>query len=207
MIRIKNKLFARKKRQPSNDKVKQLYNIFRNRVNRELKKSKKAYFTAYFNEHNNNIKKTWQGIRSIVNTKNTLNHSISQLNVNDMIIDNPKDIANSANDYFVNVGNDIEKNVPKVNHISPEKFLKNRNQFNFIIAHITNEEVLEIIKSLPHKSTGPASIPLKMLQVVADLIVFPLCHIINVSFTTGIFPDMLKVAKVLPLHKGALHKI
>ena len=202
MIRIKNKLFERKKRQPSNEKIKQLYNIFRNRVNRELKKSKKTYFTTYFAEHNNNIKKTWQGIRSIVNTKNTVSHSISQLNINGKIIDNPKDIANSANDFFVNVGNEIEKTVPKVNHISPEKFLKNRNQVNFIIAHITNEDVLKIIKSLPNKSTGPASIPLKMLHVVADLIVFPLCHIINVSFTTGEFPDMLKVAKILALHKG-----
>ena len=41
-----------------------------------------------------------------------------------------------------------------------------------------------------------------MLKVVADLIVIPLCHIINMSFATGIFPDILKIAKVLPLHKG-----
>ena len=124
------------------------------------------------------------------------------MNINGKIIVKPKDIANSVNNFFVNVGNDIEKNLPKINHISPEKFLKNRNQFNLIIAHISNEEVLKIINSLPNKATGPASIPLKMLYVVADIIVFPLCHIINVSFSTGIFPDKLKVAKVLPLHKG-----
>ena len=38
MIKTKNKLFERKKRQPTNENVKLLYNIFRNRVNRELKK-------------------------------------------------------------------------------------------------------------------------------------------------------------------------
>ena len=38
MIKIKNKLFYRKKRQPNNMNVKRLYNIFRNRVNRELNK-------------------------------------------------------------------------------------------------------------------------------------------------------------------------
>ena len=41
MIKIKNKLFFRKKRQPNNENIRILYNIFRNRVNRELKNQKK----------------------------------------------------------------------------------------------------------------------------------------------------------------------
>ena len=104
--------------------------------------------------------------------------------------------------FFVNVGPNTEKEVPKVQNISPERFLKNRNQLNFLISHISNEEVLEIIKSLNNKSTGPSSIPLNLLQIVADLIVFPLCHIINMSFCKGIFPEKLKIMKVIPLHKG-----
>ena len=60
MIKTKNKLFERKKRQPTNENVKLLYNIFRNRVNRELKKSKQSYYAAYVEEHSNNIKKTWK---------------------------------------------------------------------------------------------------------------------------------------------------
>ena len=46
MIKTKNKLFERKKRQPTNENVKLLYNIFRNRVNRELKIFKKSYYAA-----------------------------------------------------------------------------------------------------------------------------------------------------------------
>ena len=53
MIKIKSKLFERTKRQSSNENVKHLYNIFRNKVNRELKKSKKSYYTTYFEEHSN----------------------------------------------------------------------------------------------------------------------------------------------------------
>ena len=41
-----------------------------------------------------------------------------------------------------------------------------------------------------------------MLKLVASVVVVPLCRIINVSFTTGVFPDALKVAKVVALHKG-----
>ena len=202
MIRIKNKLFERKKRQPSNNDIKNLYNRFRNRVNRELKKAKKSHYTDYFNEHTDNIKKTWQGIRSIVNVKSNLNQGLSQFKINGKIVDEPKDIANHINDFFVNVGPDVDKNIPKINHISSDKYLKDRNQFNFIVTHISNEEVLSLIQSLPNKGTGPVSIPLKLLKDAADIIVVPLCHIIIVSFATGVFPDLLKIAKVLPLHKG-----
>ena len=196
MIKVKNKLFHRKKRQPTNENVTRLYNIFRNRVNRELKRSKKEHYSSYFEEHSNNIRKTWEGIKSIINVKNTVKPAISQLNINGNIIDDSKDIVDSVNNFFVNVGPETENNVPKTEHISPEKFLKNRNQVNFIIAHISNEDVLDIIRSLPNKYTGPFSIPLKLLQVVADVIVIPLSHIINVSFLTGIFPDVMRIINV-----------
>ena len=41
-IKMKNKLFERKKRQPNNENAKILYKLFRNKVNRELSKSKKS---------------------------------------------------------------------------------------------------------------------------------------------------------------------
>ena len=112
-------------------------------------------------------------------------------------------LINELNDYFVNVGPNAEKDVPKVPNISPEHFLKNRNRFNFIIAHISNEEILGIIKSLPNKATGPSSIPLKLLHIVVEVIVFPLCHVINMSYSKGVFPEKLKIVKVIPLHGGS----
>ena len=74
--------------------------------------------------------------------------------------------------------------------------------FELIIAHISEQEVLNIINGFQNKGSGPASIPLDMLKLVADIIVVPRCYIINLSFSTGIFPDALKIAKVIPLHKG-----
>ena len=81
LIKMRDKLFARKKRQPNNDNVRRLYNLFRNRVIRELRKSKKAYFTTYFEEHSNNIRKTWDGIRKLVNLKGK-SQELSQLDIN-----------------------------------------------------------------------------------------------------------------------------
>ena len=202
MINIRNKFFKRKKRQPNNEDVKKVYNLFRNRTIRELKKSKKKYYSDYFEEHNNNIKKTWSGIRDIVNIKNSTTHKISQINVNGVVIDNPKEISNNFNDFFVQVGPNTEANIPLTQNVTPEKFLKDRNNLDFIIAHVSEDEVLEIINKLENKSTGPSSIPLKLLKLISDLIIIPLCNLINKSFSSGIFPDLLKIVKVIPIHKG-----
>ena len=60
--------------------------------------------------------------------------------------------------FFANVGPNTENTIPKYISII---FIKNRNQVNFIIAHIANKEILDIINSLENKSTGPSSILLK----------------------------------------------
>ena len=119
------------------------------------------------------------------------------------MIDNPIDIANVYSN-FVNAGPNTEREIPVApsEKISPERYLKNRNQFNFIVAHISNEELLDIINSLENKSTGPSSIPIKLLKLIPDLIIMPLCKIINTSFITGVFPSALKIVKVIPIHKS-----
>ena len=201
MIKIRNKIFARKKRQPENENCKQLYNIFRNRVNREIKKSKKQYYAEYFEKNVNCIKNIWEGIRNIVNVKKMTSKTI-QLDIEGKIVDDDKELATNFNNFFVNVGPKTEDIIPKVPNISPSRFLKNRIRFNFVIAHVSNEEILEIINSLANKSSGPYSIPLKLLSQIPDLIIIPLAHIINISFLTGEYPELLKIVKVIPIHKG-----
>ena len=38
-------------------------------------------------------------------------------------------------------------------------------------------------------------------MLIPDLLIIPLAHIINMSFNTGVYPD-LKIVKVVPIHKG-----
>ena len=202
LVPVRDRLFARKKRDPDNLTVKQAYNRVRNKVKNEIFKSKRSYQKSYFEKYSSDIKKTWEGIRKLVNVKKSTDFTISQLHIKGKIVDDPQCIANSFNNFFANVGPETEKTVPKTPHISPSVYLKNRNQSNFILAHISEQEVLDLINSLKNKGSGPASIPLDMLKLVADIIVFPLCFILNLSFSSGIFPDALKIAKVIPLHKG-----
>ena len=201
MITIRNKLFKKKKRQKNNANIRRAYNLFRNRVIRGLKKAKIQYYSNYFKEHNNNINKTWDGIRSLINVKRKNFSQISQLRSSDVVLTDPQEIANEFNNFFSNIGPSTEKSIPINPNLKPKNFLKNRIQLDFVVAHVSNEEVLEIINNLDNSSTGPYSIPTKLLKLIPDLIFLPLCKIINNSFATGVFPDSLKISKVIPIHK------
>ena len=146
------------------------------------------------------ISKRLEGIRSIINVKSTKS-TISQIKVNNKVIKNHKKIEESLNNFFI-VGPNTERNIPVNPNIKPDQYIKNRNQLNFLIAHISNEEVLAIINQLENKSTGPQSIPIKFLKLIPDLILIPICRIINHSFMTGVFPDALKINEIIPIHKG-----
>ena len=53
-----------------------------------------------------------------------------QLNVKGRTFDNPKDIAEKVDDFFVNIGPDTEKEIPKVlRHGSKHKNLEIGSQF------------------------------------------------------------------------------
>ena len=108
----------------------------------------------------------------------------------------------TSSDFFVNVCPLTESSILRSENISPNKFLKKRNQFDFFLAYVSHDEVLKIMNSLQNKSAGPASIPVKLLKLIPDLIIIPLCNIINLSLISGSFPDPLKIVKVIPIHKN-----
>ena len=58
------------------------------------------------------MKKTWKGINDLINIRSSSNF-INQLNINNHIINEPKQIANTMNNFFVNVGPSTNKNIPK----------------------------------------------------------------------------------------------
>ena len=101
----------------------------------------------------------------MVNVKKSVRFSISQLNVNGKIVNEPAEIAEKLNNFFVNVGPDTEKTVPRVPNATPEKYLRNRNQFELIIAHIPHDEVLNIINAYPIKVQDPLASHLGSLKM------------------------------------------
>ena len=100
MIRIRNRLFKKKKIQKDNVNTRRAYNLFHNRVIRRLKKAKIDYYNNYFQDNKNNANKTWEGIRSIVNVNKRKNCQISQLKSDGKSLTSNQDIANKFNSFF-----------------------------------------------------------------------------------------------------------
>ena len=71
-----------------------------------------------------------------------------------------------------------------------------------LLSPIDTTEVECIIAKFKNgKALGPYGIPCNLLRLLNPYISFARMALINESFTTGIFPDKLKVAKVTALHK------
>ena len=76
------------------------------------------------------------------------------------------------------------------------------NDKSLFVSPVTPEEIEIIIGSLKNgKSSGPYSIPTKLLKILSSDIAIALSAIVNESFAKGVLPDRLKVAKVIALHK------
>ena len=71
-----------------------------------------------------------------------------------------------------------------------------------IIDHIEESEVVIIINSLNYSSPGWACIPAKLAKRVLNYYIKPPTFLINQPFHDGIFPDELKLAKVIPIYKS-----
>ena len=63
--------------------------------------------------------------------------------------------------------------------------------------------MLDVIKSFASKtSTDYNGMNMFILKKITNFIVDPFLHICNISFSKGVFPDALKIARVIPLFKS-----
>ena len=201
LMHYRDKYFQKMKSNPSANN-KYLYHKFRNRVVSEQRRGKFKYFKNYFEKHKTNMKMLWTGIKSIINVKAKNQISlISHLTDNGSCVHDPVKMASIFNKFFVNVGPNIDKSIPR-SRKAPLDYLKNSNPSSLFLAPVTPDKIEIIIKSLnTKKSIGPYSIPVFLLKILSWHIAKPLAQIVNLSFYVGMFPSKLKVGKVSPLHK------
>ena len=82
-------------------------------------------------------------------------------------------------------------------------YLQKKNTNSFYIFPTTKEEVIDVIDDLDcSKSNGPHSIPTDIFKFIKLIVSESLSIIINLSFSTGVFIDNLKVSKIIPIYKG-----
>lgn len=80
-----------------------------------------------------------------------------------------------------------------------------RNPHSIFLEPVDEAETLLLINSLKtNTASGHDCISSITLKTVNTLIVKPLTHIFNLCIQQGIFPDSLKKAIVIPIHKGGI---
>ena len=52
-----------------------------------------------------------------------------------------------------------------------------------------------------NKASGPNSIPTNILKLFKKEFSKPLSDMINMSFNQGVFPNILKIANIIPIHQ------
>ena len=93
------------------------------------------------------MKGTWKLINSLLN-KNKQKPNPSYFIQDDMRIDDSKDIADTFNDYFVNIGTRLASNLPLCN-TAFESFLNDRLSHSLFLTPITQEEAVDILNKIP----------------------------------------------------------
>ena len=128
--------------------------------------------------------------------------NVSAIIADDNTITDPIEIAENLNNFFTSVGTNLQKKIPPTKKTSKD-YLKKPNSENFIIAPTTSDECSDLIHNLKsRKSVGPYSIPTKIMKISKEIVPLPLSQLVNDSISKGSFPNICKLAQVIPIFKN-----
>jgi hypothetical protein len=152
----------------------------------------------------NKSKAMWDLIKGKLGKQKKETRNI-EINVNGANIQDPKVIANVFNDCYTSTAHNIlnsnllPKNIEDI--VNAVKY----NSSSMFLTPTTEVEVIGIIKGLHNeKSMDIDEISEHIIKKCYPKIKYVLTYIINLSLSTGYFPDQLKFAEVKPLYKKDL---
>ena len=179
------------------------YTTFRNKVTNLIRKYKEKYYLESFTRNYGNTKKTWETIKELSNgNKNKL--SIDKILYNRKYYYDKNDIAALFNRFFVTIAHDLASALPPPNH-SPYLYVQpNDNNPPFELSPVSAVEVSYIIQSMKVTKTDVNEISVKLFKKYHIYFLDCLCDIINLCFTSGIFPNCLKNAIIIPIYKKGI---
>ena len=127
-----------------------LYQSARNKVNSMMRKAKSDYFRLKIDASKDTDPKAgWKSIHSLTSTGNK-SSTVNDILVNDKIVYDDKDISESFNDFFVNIGPTLAAGSTKRSSNNVNTYLSNiQNNFPaFRFSNIPVENVALTLKNL-----------------------------------------------------------
>ena len=182
------------------------YKHWRNKTNSLMQNAKRDFFSKSIVE-NKDCSYLWKHIKNLDN-KSTASKLPDELIIDEEKLNDPTVIIEKLNCFFSTIS---EKMKSQQTETGPEfdwgKFKshvesKVPENVQFQIPLMTLENLITSIRSLdPSKATGLDGITSKIVKLSAEVISPTLLRIINTSISSGNFPETLKIAKILPIHK------
>ena len=199
-IKTKNKLYVTSTKGSNKKEKSAQYKLYRNRLHHLLRSAERKYYHDLLVEHKSNLKQSWKIIKSVINRRkyHPLN---SKFKYNGKVIDDGFEISNRFNKFFVHVGESLASIIPQSTKM-PSDYLKHDIVNKMYLDPVTENEIDKIILNFRESSAGWDELKPTVIKSIRHCISLPLRHICNLSFRTGIFPDELKIANVVPIFKS-----
>ena len=182
---------------------KNVYLQFKKKYLNSCKTAKINYYSNLFNKQTNSMKDIWKHLNNIISNKATCsnNNSIKKIVTDNATYEDSYDIANVLNEFFCSIGGNLAKAVPLVSKCFTE-YLCPSVCNSISVEYVTVNELLNLINRLDiGKASGDDGISAQLVKENCEYLVYPLVSIFNISLSSGIVPNKLKVAKVIPLYK------
>ena len=198
-INRKNRLYKKLIKSP-NKSCEQQYKTYKNKLSHLIRIAKRSYYDRKFESAQKDLKLTWKLLNEVINKRKSKSPLPSSFKSEGRTITDPVEIANRLCKYFTNIGPNLASAIPAVNS-SFLSFLTCNNNTAITLKPTTVRELENICSTFASgKAPGYDNIPIHVIKNSFHLISTPLMNIINLSFVKGIFPDKLKIAKVIPIY-------
>ena len=166
-------------------------------LKKNIVKQKQTFYNNEINNSKDKIKSSWQLVKRTGKNNNSKQYVTAvKKSDNNAIVNNPKEISEEFNHFFCNISQSLNLPTPNLN------ININSLQHSLFFRPTDSREVYNIIMSLKNKhSTGWDEIPVLVIKRCASIICEPLSKILNMTLESGIFPNNLKKAIIVPLYK------
>ena len=174
---------------------------YRNTLNQIKLHLKRTHYIELFNKIGKNSQLLWNVMNNLLRKSND-KQSVTELKYNGSVTSDSAEICNIFNEHFSHAGKETEKTVKSPMGRAPLQYVKRRNS-KFSIPRISETQISSIVMKMKAKhSSGYDGVSNYLLKSLIHVIKLPLCVVFNKSLQTGVFPNLMKLAKLIPLHKG-----
>ena len=172
------------------------HKITRNKLTSLLRIIERTFHEEQLEINVNDSTKCWKIIKEAVGQNSVKNDGNCTFHINGNDVNDKQIITDDVIVYFVNICPNLASNIN--NTSNPIEYV-NDILNSISIPTITESEVTDILLSLKNSSAGYDELPAHILKQNIVLYIKSLTHLVNTSIIKGIFPNELKIAKVIPI--------